>query len=46
MSSEPERVFSVAGDVIGAALCLKSWDEMGNNNYALEQFRAGVGQHN
>ena len=35
MSSEPERVFSVAGqlirarlhlDVIGAALCLKSWD--------------------
>lgn len=41
MSSEPERVFSVAGqlirpnrarlhpDVIGAALCLKSWDEMG-----------------
>ena len=41
MSSEPGRVFSVAGqlirpnrarlhpDVIGAALCLKSWDEMG-----------------
>src|SRR5882762_5366764 len=29
MSSEPERVFSVAGHAIGAALCLKSWDEMG-----------------
>ena len=41
MSSEPERVFSVAGqliqpnrarlnaDIIGAALSLKSWDEMG-----------------
>jgi hypothetical protein len=29
MTSEPERVFSVAGHVIGAALCLKSWDEMG-----------------
>ena len=45
MSSEPERVFSVAGqlirpnrarlnaDIIGAALCLKSWDEMGAINW-------------
>ena len=45
MSSEPERVFSVAGqliranrarlkpDIIGAALSLKSWDEMGAINW-------------
>jgi hypothetical protein len=44
-SSEPERVFSVAGqliranrarlkpDIIGAALSLKSWDEMGAINW-------------
>jgi len=45
MSSEPERVFSVAGqlirpnrarlgaDIIRAALSLKSWDEMGAINW-------------
>jgi len=44
-SSEPERVFSIAGqliranrarlkpDIIGAALSLKSWDEMGAINW-------------